>query len=99
MFSCSIVILFVEVLVCSVVRVVYSCSELVGVGLELLGAVNSRSELLRAVQSCSELFRVGQSCPKLLVCVIVVKLLTCSSIVELFNFFFSSIVLLLNCLH
>ena len=41
--------------------------------------------VVRVVQSCSELVRVGQSCPKLLVCVIVVKLLTCYSIVELFN--------------
>jgi hypothetical protein len=65
-----------------------SCLQLFRVGWSWLRAVNSRSELLRAVQSCSELFRVGQSCPKLLVCVIVVKLLTCYSIVELFNFSF-----------
>ena len=60
---------------CSVVRVVQSCSELFGVAESCSEDVQSCSE---DVQSCSEdvqkMFRVVQSCSKLFICVIVVKL-------------------------
>ena len=80
-------------LMCSVVRVVQSCSELFGVAESCSEDVQSCSEDVQScsedVQSCSELFR---RCSKLFICVIVVKLWL------LFQLLSCSIVQLLCCL-